>query len=93
MILKVGLNTLEDIVRMTAQAAANDGDLLPLIGDDFPARGKAYRDLSADERAEVRSGTVERHFTLNWLCGLRSVEPMGCHADGDRMARVMPARR
>jgi hypothetical protein len=39
------------------------------IADDYPAKGKAYRDLNTEEWAEVRSVTVERHFTLNWLCG------------------------
>jgi len=31
--------------------------------------GKAYRDLSAHEWHEVGSIAVQRHFTLNWLCG------------------------
>ena len=39
------------------------------IHDDFPAKGKAYRDLTADEWSEVRSVCAERHYALNWLCG------------------------
>ncbi len=66
---KAGMNTLEDVIRITAQTAGNDGLLPPPISDDFPARGKAYRDLTADEWSEVRSIAMERHFTLNWLCG------------------------
>jgi hypothetical protein len=65
----MGLNTYDDIVRLTATKAAEDG-LIPLsIDDDFPAMGKAYRDLTNDEWSQVRSITMERHFTLNWLCG------------------------
>jgi hypothetical protein len=66
---KAGLNTLEDIIRVSAQEAVKRGDLPMSIADDYPVRGKAYRDLNADEWSEVRSVTVERHFTLNWLCG------------------------
>jgi hypothetical protein len=66
---RAGLNTLDDVVRMTAQMAAKDGQLPPLIADDFPVKGKAYRDLTDDEWAEVRSITAERHCALNWLCG------------------------
>jgi hypothetical protein len=39
------------------------------IEEDFPAKGKAYRELSAEEWSEVRSVTFERHIALNWLCG------------------------
>jgi hypothetical protein len=39
------------------------------IEEDFPAKGKADRGLSAQESSEVRSITFERHFALNWLCG------------------------
>ena len=39
------------------------------IEEDFPANGKAYRKLSAQEWSEVRSVTFERHIALNWLCG------------------------
>jgi hypothetical protein len=66
---KAGLNTMQDIIRASAQLAVQRGDLPMCIADDYPVRGKAYRDLDADEWSEVRSVTVERHFTLNWLCG------------------------
>jgi len=39
------------------------------IDEDFPAFGRAYRDLSSDEWAAVKSIAMERHFALNWLCG------------------------
>ena len=43
--------------------------IAPCIADDFPAKGKAYRDLTAEEWSELRSITAERHYALNWLCG------------------------
>jgi hypothetical protein len=64
-----GFHSYDDIVRFSARKGAQDGTLPPCIGDDFPAKGKAYRDLSHHEWAEVRSITKERHYTLNWLCG------------------------
>jgi len=63
-----GLKTFDDIVRATARLCQQDGSV-PVIDEDFAAYGKAYRDLSPDEWSEVRSVAIERHFTLNWLCG------------------------
>lgn len=65
----------DDIVRFTSKAAKEKGDFAEIIEEDFPARGKAYRNLTADEWSEVSSITMERHFALNWLCG---------HAPGNR---------
>lgn len=65
----IGVNCFEDIVRMAAHQSAKGGSLPPPIADDFPARGKAYRDLTDEEWSDVRSITMERHFALNWLCG------------------------
>jgi hypothetical protein len=53
-----GFGCYDDIVRFSA-----------CIGEDFPAKGKAYRDLTEIEWSEVRSITAERHYALNWLCG------------------------
>jgi len=64
-----GFNSYEDIVRVTARHSADDGIITRCIDDDFPVHGKAYRDISHDEWAEVRSITMERHHALNWLCG------------------------
>lgn len=66
---KAGLTSFEAIVQMSAKLAVERGDLPTTIGDDYPAMGKAYRDLTADEWSVVQSITVERHFALNWLCG------------------------
>jgi hypothetical protein len=64
-----GFFTFDDVVRFSARKAAQDGTLPACIDDDFPAKGKAYRDLSPDEWSQVRSITTERHYALNWLCG------------------------
>jgi len=65
----LGFNSYDDVVRFSARKGAEEGTIPPCIGDDFPARGKAYRDLTPEEWSEVRSIAVQRHFTLNWLCG------------------------
>ncbi len=57
-----------DEQREAARQAAATGSVA-VIDDDFAARGKAYRDLTDEEWAEVRSITLERHFALNWHCG------------------------
>ena len=59
----------DDVVRYTAPQAVARGLLSHAVDDDFPAFGRAYRDLSADEWARARSIAQERHFALNWLCG------------------------
>lgn len=64
-----GYKTYDDIVRVAAKRARQDGILSATVDDDFPAFGKAYRSLSADEWSCIRSITMERHFALNWLCG------------------------
>ncbi len=63
-----GLETFDDIVRLTASHYQKEG-LLEVVDEDFAVHGKAYRDLTPEEWSEVRSITVERHFALNWLCG------------------------
>lgn len=66
---KMGLGSLEDIVRFTAKKSYEDGTIPEIVDEDFGANGKAYRDLTPDEWSTVHSVTVERHYALNWLCG------------------------
>jgi hypothetical protein len=61
--------TLDQVVRLTARAAAEAGDFAEPCDEDFPAFGKAYRDLSPDEYAKATSIASERHKALNWICG------------------------
>ncbi len=63
-----GLETFDDIVRLTARRCKEEG-WFEVIDDDFAAHGKPYRNLPAEQWVEIRSITMERHFALNWLCG------------------------
>ncbi len=66
---RAGINTYDDIVRMSAKAAREEKTDIGLIDEDFALLGKAYRDLSDEEYAQVTSITMERHFAFTWLCG------------------------
>jgi len=62
--------TIEEIIRMASEKAAENGAFPTPIGNDFPAFNKAYRDLSAEEYSFASSIALERHRAFNWLCGL-----------------------
>ena len=64
-----GICSFDDVVRMAAVNGVQGGLISSCIEDDFPAKGKAYRNLTDVEWNEVASITLERHFALNWLCG------------------------
>jgi hypothetical protein len=61
--------TMEKIVQMASTRAVADGVIPTAIENDFPAFGKAYRDLTDQEYSQVTSIAQERHHALNWLCG------------------------
>ena len=61
--------SFDEVVRVAAEHGHENGDLASVSDGDFTVFGKAYRDLSPEEWATVRSISVERHFALNWLCG------------------------
>jgi hypothetical protein len=67
-----GLDSLDGVVRFTAVSLKRDGVLDEIIGDDFPARGRAYRELSDSDASELLLIAQERHRALNWLCGMAS---------------------
>lgn len=62
--------TIEEIISLASSKAAEAGDLPAPIEKDFPAFGKAYRDISPEEFATATSIAQERHRAFNWLCGL-----------------------
>ena len=64
-----GYRSFDDVVRASARNAAQKGIITACIAEDFPAKGKAYRELSNQEWSEMRSIAMERHHALNWLCG------------------------
>jgi hypothetical protein len=57
------------VIELAAAKAATDGAFAAPIGSDFPAFGKAFRDLSEIEFAIVASIAQERHRAFNWMCG------------------------
>lgn len=61
--------TLDQVVRLSARAAAEAGDFAEPCDEDWPAFGKAYRDPSPDEYAHAASIALKRHKALNWICG------------------------
>ena len=60
---------LSKVVQMSAEKAASDGLFGVPLGDDFPAFGRPYRDISSDEWSQATSIAMERHKAFNWLCG------------------------
>lgn len=64
-----GFTSFDSVVRSSAKMHDGDGTFSSMIDEDYPAFGKAYRDLTDDEWTTTRSITMERHFALNWLCG------------------------
>jgi hypothetical protein len=64
-----GGKTIQEIIQMAAAKAAEDGALPAPIDGDFPAFGKPYRDLNAEEFSRATSIAMERHRAFNWLCG------------------------
>jgi hypothetical protein len=65
-----GTMTIEKLIGTASAKAALDGVVPAQIGDDFPAFGKAYRDLTRAEYLKATSIAIERHRAFNWLCGL-----------------------
>jgi hypothetical protein len=60
--------TFQQIISMSVEWAQKEGLFKP-IGDDYPAFGKPYSELSDDEWSTMTSIAMERHYGLNWLCG------------------------
>jgi hypothetical protein len=60
---------LDATTRQAATVAFAEGSIPEPIEGDFPAYGKPFRALDADEYSAVTSSAVERHHALNWLAG------------------------
>lgn len=61
--------TFPEIIRLAAEHAYENGSLPYPIGEDFPAFGKPFAELTPDELSRITSIALERHYSLNWLCG------------------------
>jgi hypothetical protein len=60
---------MTEIIRMTAEKAAEDGFFSQPSDGDFPVFGKPFRGTSEQELIQLTSIAMERHKALNWLCG------------------------
>jgi hypothetical protein len=65
-----GLDSLDGIVRASAQLAKKAGTFNEIVDEDFIARGKPFRELTEEDLSELLGIASERHKALNWLCGL-----------------------
>jgi hypothetical protein len=68
-LIKQGIRSYHDIVRLAASAAHQRNDVHLVIAGDFGVKGKAYAQLTLEEWSEARSISLERLRALNWLCG------------------------
>jgi Domain of unknown function (DUF4272) len=59
--------TYEKIIALAAEHWEKAG-LFQAVRGDYPARGKAYAELTDDEWQELQSIATERLQGLNWLC-------------------------
>jgi len=64
-----GKYTVSEVLQISSRTASDNGDCPPPIDGDFPAFGKAYRDLTKQEFSAAMSIAMERHRAFNWLCG------------------------
>lgn len=63
------LKKMDEICTITSMKAYESGEIPTPIDNDFPAFGKAYKNLNDDEFNTCLSISMERHFGFNWLCG------------------------
>lgn len=61
---------LELTISQTADLAVRNGDLEQTLDGDFPALGKAYRDLDEQQFLTLYYIARSRMTALNWLCGM-----------------------
>ena len=61
--------TFDELISKVANHAHEQGGAPKPIGNDFPAFGKPYRNLSHEEAYVAYSIAQQRHYAFNWLCG------------------------
>ena len=64
--LRPGAN-LPAAIRAAAMAANTKGYAPAPVGDDFPAFGRAFREMSEEQLSAASYAAHERHHALNWL--------------------------
>lgn len=69
---RIGINPSKELTSYIKEAADHgykDGFNQKPIQNDFPVSDKAFKDLNEKQYRAVSSIIMERHYTLNWLCG------------------------
>jgi hypothetical protein len=61
--------SFDQLVAAAAMRGYEEGLLPAPLRGDFPALGKVYRHLDAEQRALLHSVAAERHYALEWLLG------------------------
>jgi hypothetical protein len=61
--------SFDQLIAATAMRGFEQGLLPAPMRGDFPAFGKVYRHISAEQHAEAHSIAAERQHALAWLCG------------------------
>jgi hypothetical protein len=61
--------TMDEVIGLCAKKAAEEHAFDRPIGNDFPAFGKPFREISVEEFRRATSIAQERHRAFNWLCG------------------------
>ncbi len=56
-----------DVIRITAEQAHADGTLPTLMEGDFPAFGRAFASLNAEQHHLIRAISAERYHVMCWL--------------------------
>lgn len=56
-----------DVIRVTAEQAHADGTLPPLLEGDFPAFGRPFVSISAEQYHLIRGISAERYSVMCWL--------------------------
>jgi len=61
--------SVDQLVAATAMRGHDEGLLPAPLRGDFPALGRAYRQLDDEERERLLAIAAGRHYALEWLCG------------------------
>lgn len=64
--------TFNEIIRLTAERAYQDGHIDAPISGDFPVLNKAYAYLTVDEYTLLSAIAYERYSALSWVCEISS---------------------
>jgi hypothetical protein len=67
---KAGLYSFDDIVRFSVNHMNEEDKSFKIIDEDCVFLGKPFRELTEEEYSYATSIIMERHFAMNWLCGM-----------------------